>query len=42
MSKNLINQKKHINELEDMVENSQQAYEELRRELSMEGYNLRH
>jgi|GEM_PF-5474814 len=42
MSKYLINQKKYINELGDMVENSQQAYVELRRELVMEGYNLRY
>jgi len=42
MSNRLINQKKYINELGDMVENSQQAYEDLRRELRMEGYDLRH
>ncbi|MGP4069401.1 hypothetical protein [Halobacillus sp. B29] len=42
MSKYLINQKKYIKELGDMVENSQQAYEDLRRELFMEGYDLKH
>ena len=42
MSEYLINQKKYINELGDMLENSQQAYVDLRRELVMEGYNLRY
>ena len=42
MSENLLSQKKHINELGDMLENSQQAYVELRKELVMEGYNLRY
>ena len=42
MSENLLNQKKYINELGDMLENSQQAYVELRKELVMEGYNLRY
>ncbi|ASF38200.1 hypothetical protein CEH05_03370 [Halobacillus halophilus] len=42
LSKYLINQKKCINELGDMLDNSQQAYVDLRRELVMEGYNLRY
>ncbi|ASF40961.1 hypothetical protein CEH05_18085 [Halobacillus halophilus] len=42
MSENLLSQKKHISELGDMLENSQQAYVELRKELVTEGYNLRY